>query len=308
MKGRKLWGAVFCVLLLTASPARAVITVTLENPGNMQEVSGIALISGWAFSSTGAPVTVRSRANGVTGDVISCCVARADVQAVVPGAPLNTGFGALTNYGIQAAGANTIGVEVSAPGETTVIVDHAVTVAKPGDAEFLNAFDLANANSAVAGLENEIVIGGAQVSSGGGTTTTNLRVNFAISSQSLVIGEAFNGANAALFNPVQAIFTSRCATASQCHTGGVPAASQDLSAGQSFRNIVAARSVEDPSRPRVSPGDAEGSYLYQKIIPNGNIVAGTGRMPLGCSGSNCLSEGEIQTIRDWINDGARPPQ
>ncbi|MEW6296523.1 MAG: hypothetical protein AB1671_02120 [Thermodesulfobacteriota bacterium] len=316
MRKRLACGGVLFACFLTAyaaSPAPAVITVTLENPADLQDVSGIALVSGWAFASNGQPVTVRLRINGATHQdfLLPCCGPRADVRAAVPGAPLDVGFGAVINYGLPAftAGPNTVGVEVSAPGESPEIRDHMVVIAKPAGAEFLTTFDLSSANSAVDGPENQLVIGGAVVTPLGSTAgvKTNLRASYATNSQSLVIGEAFNGPNAALFAPVQDIFTRRCAV-SGCHAGPFAQAALDLSAGQAFRNIVAARSVEDPSRPRVSPGSALSSYLYQKVIPNGDIIPGTARMPLGCAGETCLSDGEIQAIERWITDGARPAE
>lgn len=303
-------GTVLTGFLFAASPALATIMANLETPEDMQDASGITLIRGTAFSTMGAPVTVTQRVNGTdTGNVLPCCSPRADVQAANPGAPLNTGFSTQINYGVfDPATLNSIGVRITAPNEQDVVIDHQVMVAKPGNAEFLSNFILgANANIAID--VNDIVIGGAQViSSGGATTTTNLRVSYVINSQSLVITQAFDGTNAALFNPVQAIFTSRCVS---CHSGPSPLAGQDLSAGNSWKNIVAVRSGEDPSRPRVSPGDDERSYLYRKIIPSGNIAPGTSRMPLGCGagyGGNCLSQSDTSTIGQWINDGAKAPQ
>jgi hypothetical protein len=73
-----------------------------------------------------------------------------------------------------------------------------------------------------------------------------------------------------------------------------------------MRCFAALSSGEDASRPRISPGEDESSYLYQKIIPNGNRFGG--RMPLGCEPNNCLSQSDIDKIEAWINDGARPPQ
>lgn len=305
-------GTVLAGFLFAASPALATIMANLETPEDMQDVSGITLIRGTAFSTNPeTPVTVILRVNGtdITGNVLPCCSPRADVQAANPGAPLNTGFSTQINYGVfDPATLNSIGVRITAPNEQAVVIDHQVMVAKPGNAEFLSNFILgANANIAID--VNDIVIGGAQViSSGGAPTTTNLRVSYVINSQSLVITQAFDGTNAALFNPVQAIFTSRCVS---CHSGPSPLAGQDLSAGNSWKNIVAVRSGEDPSRPRVSPGDDERSYLYQKIIEGGNIAPGTSRMPLGCAGgygSNCLSQSDTSTIGQWINDGAKAPQ
>jgi hypothetical protein len=108
------------------------------------------------------------------------------------------------------------------------------------------------------------------------------------------------------FAAVQQIFTNRCAT-SNCHvTGGT--APMSLSAGQAFGNLVPIKSTEIPNMFRINPGDDDASYLYQKIIPNPTIMIVGNRMPLGCSGFSCLSESEIQTIEDWINNGAPPPQ
>ncbi|HEV8712793.1 MAG TPA: hypothetical protein VGX03_08210 [Candidatus Binatia bacterium] len=296
-------------LWLVASPALAEIKASLETPNDGQAVSGKSVVSGWAFSTTTNPVTVTLRINGTnTNVVIPCCGPRADVQAGNSGAPPNTGFGLLQNYGVfDPAKLKLIGVRITASGETDKVIDHDVTVAKPGNAEFLNDFILGpNVNIAVDG--DDIVIGGAQVTFTGGSAKTNLRIEYATNLQSPAITVAFTGTNANLFNQVQTIFTNRCASAEGCHAGGSPAQGQNLSAGSSWKNIVAVRSTEDPSRPRVSPGDAERSYLYQKIIAGGDIAPGTSRMPQGCAGSGCLSQDDIDKIEQWINDGARPPQ
>jgi hypothetical protein len=177
--------------LLAASPALAVIVVTLENPGDGQDVSGNTGISGQVFSDIDAEVTVKLRIDGeivqeAGADLeIPCCGPRQDVvDSFGVGTPLNTCFSPLFNYGLLAAGVHTIGVEVCAPGEDTVIVDHVVVIAKPGDAELLTSFSLADANIAIDG--NEIVITGAVVDS----ARTNLRASYSTSSQSLVITEA----------------------------------------------------------------------------------------------------------------------
>jgi hypothetical protein len=107
---------------------------------------------------------------------------------------------------------------------------------------------------------------------------------------------------------VQQIFNNSCAAVGGCHLGPEPLTSLNLSAGSAFGNLVPIKSSEDDSRLRINPGDPDASYLYQKIIAGGDIAPGTSRMPLGCSGATCLSDGEIQTILDWINNGAPPPQ
>jgi hypothetical protein len=76
----------------------------------------------------------------------------------------------------------------------------------------------------------------------------------------------------------------------------------------SYFNTVAMRSIEGGGALRVSPRDLTNSYLYQKVIAGGTIAAGTVRMPSGCPGTTpCLSETEVNTIGNWILNGAPPP-
>jgi hypothetical protein len=303
MRKGLLAAAVLGTLCFLATPARAVLQLTLENPTDGQDVSGIVAISGFAFSTVAnTNVSVSLTIDGNITVAVPCCGPRQDVQQQNPGAPLNSSFSLLFNYGILSAGPHTFRVDVTAPGETAASRQVSVNIAKPGDAQFLSNFDLTGAT--IAADANELVIVGAQVTpQGGGATKTNLRAAYVTSLQSLTITEAFPGTNAQLFNAAQAIFTGKCAIPG-CHAGGSSQAGLNLSSGNAFSNTVAVRSSELPTLLRVSPGDDIGSYLYQKIIPNGNIAPQTARMPLGCSGNNCLSDTEIKAIQDWINAGA----
>jgi hypothetical protein len=282
MRKGLLAAAVLGTLCFLATPARAVLQLTLENPTDGQDVSGIVAISGFAFSTVAnTNVSVSLTIDGNITVAVPCCGPRQDVQQQNPGAPLNSSFSLLFNYGILSAGPHTFRVDVTAPGETAASRQVSVNIAKPGDAQFLSNFDLTGAT--IAADANELVIVGAQVTpQGGGATKTNLR---------------------AAYVTTQAIFTGKCAIPG-CHAGGSSQAGLNLSSGNAFSNTVAVRSSELPTLLRVSPGDDIGSYLYQKIIPNGNIAPQTARMPLGCSGNNCLSDTEIKAIQDWINAGA----
>ena len=308
MRRGMFWQGVLCTLLLSASSAFGEIRLNLENPVSGQDVSGIVTLSGWTFSTVvNNPVAVTVTLDGTTTVAVPCCGPRADVQAANPGAPLNSSFSLLFNYGNLTAGPHTFRVDVTAPGETAVSSEVTVNVAKPGDAQFISNFTIPN-TATVASDANELVIVGAQLTPQvGNATKANLRAAYATNLQSLVITESFPGTNAQLFNAAQAIFTARCGV-SGCHAGSAPSAQLDLTSANSFRNIVAVRSLENTSQLRVSPGDDVGSYLYQKIIANGNIAAGTARMPLGCSGNSCLSDADITTIQDWINAGAPSAQ
>ncbi len=97
------------------------------------------------------------------------------------------------------------------------------------------------------------------------------------------------------------VFDMSCAL-SGCHTG--PAGSSlprglDLStADASFANLVSVVSIQDSPTLRVAPGDADGSYLVQKL--EGTAASG-GQMP---AGSPPLDQATIDVIRAWIDNGA----
>lgn len=92
---------------------------------------------------------------------------------------------------------------------------------------------------------------------------------------------------------VQPIFTASCALPA-CHDGTSPPV---LSEGAAYAEIVG---VDSPtaSIPLVVAGDADGSYLYQKIIGAPGIL-GT-RMPQ----VGTLDSADIAAIEAWIEAGA----
>ena len=79
--------------------------------------------------------------------------------------------------------------------------------------------------------------------------------------------------------------------------GGGPAG-LDLSPGQSFSNLVNVPSTQVGLN-RVTPGDAENSYLVHKI--DGRTGISGNRMP---NAANPLTDAEIAAIRAWIDAGA----
>ncbi len=182
--------SVFFLALLISVPSFAAIKVNLGNPESGGTASGITAISGWAYSTEGADVSVKLRLNGETGEEIPCCGPRADVQAHPdhPNAPLETGFGLLFNYSNLPAGVHTIGVVVSANGEDPVIVDHAVTVVVPADSHFLSAVDLSGASVSKEG--NTIVVSGVKVTDDSGMATVDIDLNYKTGLQSFQITEA----------------------------------------------------------------------------------------------------------------------
>ncbi len=99
------------------------------------------------------------------------------------------------------------------------------------------------------------------------------------------------------FSEIQAsVFTPTCAT-SGCHAGGGPAAGLSLEAANSYMMLVGVASTQDANIQRVNPGNPDTSYLVQKL----EGTAGSGQqMPP----SGALDQADIDTIRQWITNGA----
>jgi Bacterial Ig-like domain (group 2) len=105
-----------------------------------------------------------------------------------------------------------------------------------------------------------------------------------------------------LSGDVQPILNTSSPACTSCHPS---AAGMDLTAGNTFSNVVNVTAVEAPALQRVRPFLPDSSYLVHKIQGTQATVGGSGeRMPLGCSGSGCLSNAAINIIRNWILQGA----
>lgn len=102
--------------------------------------------------------------------------------------------------------------------------------------------------------------------------------------------------NVSFSSDVQPIFTASCATMG-CHRTPNPQAALNLLQGQSWSQLVNVTSQGYAPALRVVPGDPDGSVLYNKIADTGRFGA---RMPE----NGVLTAGEIDLIRQWIQDGA----
>ena len=106
-----------------------------------------------------------------------------------------------------------------------------------------------------------------------------------------------------LSGDVQPIFTSNCAL-SGCHAGTNPQEGMNLSAGQTFANVVNVQAMELSTMNRVTPDEPDNSYLVHKVQGTHLNVGGSGnQMPLGRSP---LTQTDIDLIRAWIEAGALP--
>lgn len=100
------------------------------------------------------------------------------------------------------------------------------------------------------------------------------------------------------FNSIQAnVFDQVC---EHCHSGANAPVGLRLDAANSYASLVGIASGERPNLMRVAPGDANNSYIIQKL----EGTAGIGeRMPAGLP---ALPQSDINIIRQWIGDGALP--
>ncbi len=98
------------------------------------------------------------------------------------------------------------------------------------------------------------------------------------------------------------VFTITC---SGCHSGvggGLPGSMNLTSAADSFANLVSTSSLQEPLLDRVTPGDADNSYLIHKLegVDAGGQPIATNQMPPG----GPLDQATIDVIRQWIDAGA----
>jgi hypothetical protein len=94
------------------------------------------------------------------------------------------------------------------------------------------------------------------------------------------------------------VLTPICTT---CHSGAAAPLGLRLDADASYAMLVNAPSAEVPGLLRVEPGDPDASYLVQKL--EGSAAVGA-RMPLD---GPPLPRATIDVLRQWIVDGALPP-
>ena len=157
-------------LILTVGVTHTIwagIQAVLENPGEDQFVSGVRLISGWAFAVSddpdnpvALPVTIQLSIDGQDYE-IPCCVDRRDVQEEHGEHALKSGFGQVFNFGElsgigegseergadQAKGQYTVRITISAEGVESEIIEHTVTVVRPAGYTFLELPSLIGSTS-----------------------------------------------------------------------------------------------------------------------------------------------------------------
>ena len=99
---------------------------------------------------------------------------------------------------------------------------------------------------------------------------------------------------------IEPIFVKACAN---CHGGDSPKKGLDLSRGKGYADLTQHQSQESPLMALVKPGDPAGSYLWLKV----SHTTSNGRgMPRTLFAAKKLPQAELDAIRDWIVQGAKP--
>ncbi|MCY1266813.1 hypothetical protein D9M69_435330 [compost metagenome] len=94
------------------------------------------------------------------------------------------------------------------------------------------------------------------------------------------------------------VFKRQCMA---CHMTGEEQGRMGLAPSMAYTSLVNVQANGGPA-PRVVPGDAQGSYLMQKLLGTHLDHGGSGvRMPMGF---DPLSDEELAKIEAWINQGA----
>ena len=99
---------------------------------------------------------------------------------------------------------------------------------------------------------------------------------------------------------VQPIFDHHCA---DCHGAKKQKARLNLSPETAYQELVNMSSAEIPSILRVKPGDPADSYLWQKLEHTAKKGSG---MPKGWFWAKNLDQRDMDTIKAWIEQGAKP--
>ncbi len=99
---------------------------------------------------------------------------------------------------------------------------------------------------------------------------------------------------------IQPMFTARCATAS-CHNLATQQMGLNLQAGYAYDAIVDRDSPSSHGLKHIRPFQPDSSWLIRMIQPDPARRFFLERMPLGRAP---LTDNQIATIINWVNDGA----
>jgi hypothetical protein len=145
---------------LASAQAALALVPYFEDPTPEQIVSGVGLVRGWAFP---ADPMARITAIWLAADTdprgtIPCCSGRGDVATAFLGQvnALDSGWGAVFNYGTLSSGLHTITVQIEDSTGAAVALAHNVMVVRLGGFEFIDQLELSETTARINGQEIEI--------------------------------------------------------------------------------------------------------------------------------------------------------
>jgi len=297
MKRFSLWGlaivAAVCGSTGVTFAQDSDVVANLEIPAQDQTVGGVGLVSGWAFVQGDEDVRVQLRIDGVTQDKrLACCTARADVDAKVPGAPDDTGFGMLVNFSDLTPGPHLIGIDARSTDafndffgdQERKVIDHNVIVVRPGNTATIDTLNLSGASCSI--VNNEIALQNVQVSSSQGTSATNLSVGFLPNSQTFVINDSSDAPQIAVF----AAHLNGSQEVPLVKTSATGEATLTLNSDNSLTCNVTTKDLTGAVAAHIHPGAAgvEGPVL---IPLNGGPTVWT------CPSTPLLTAGQVDALR-----------
>ena len=115
-------------------------------------------------------------------------------------------------------------------------------------------------------------------------------------------GDDDDSTSAPTFSEVYStILSMRCS----CHNGSSHSTGFFMNADETtaYNNLVNVDSFENAGMDRIEPGDADGSYLVNKIQGTAASVGGSNGSQMPLSGGP-LSQADIDLVRDWVDGGA----
>jgi hypothetical protein len=116
----------------------------------------------------------------------------------------------------------------------------------------------------------------------------------------LMTGAAAQAAEVSFTAEIVPLLNARCVS---CHLTGDELGGLALHPKAAYGNLVGVPSRQSPLK-RVEPGHPEASYLYLKLTDAHLDAGGEGEpMPLGAWP---LDEDQLELVRRWIADGAKP--
>jgi hypothetical protein len=128
-------------------------------------------------------------------------------------------------------------------------------------------------------------------------------------------GSGGTGGATVTFSQIATIFNMNCAVGG-CHSGGNDKNLNYQSSTPGLYSVlttmIPAGTAHCVGEKPVKPGNATDSLLYKVIMGGASCINGNGteqvvRMPdkCGTNGKSCLTATQVETIKDWINQGAQ---